>query len=176
MKKLKTKYPIVSIIVAVAENNAIGKNNDLIWHLPNDMKFFKTTTENHPVIMGRKNYHSIPEKYRPLPNRQNIIVTRQHHFFAPNCIVKNTLEEAIEFAKGIDNQEIFIIGGGQIYKEAIDKKLVDKLYYTKVHHHFEADTFFPEINFSEWELISTKKNHKDDKHLYDFTFFIYEKI
>jgi dihydrofolate reductase len=172
---LENKKTTTSIIVAVAENNAIGKNNDLIWHLPLDMKFFKTITNNHPVIMGRRNYHSIPEKYRPLPNRLNIVVTRQQNFNAPDCVVKNTLEEAIDEAKKIDDQEIFIIGGGEIYKEAIAKKLVDKLYYTRVHHHFDADTFFPEINFSEWRLIDSKKNHKDEKHLYDFTFNIYGK-
>ena len=172
---IQNNKTIVSIIVAVAENNAIGINNDLIWHLPLDMKFFKTTTNNHPVIMGRKNYHSIPEKYRPLPNRQNIIVTRQQQFSAPNCMVKNTLEEAIEAAMMLDNDEIFIIGGGQIYKESLDKNLVDKIYYTAVHQSFEADTFFPEINLENWHLTSSKKNHKDDKHLYDFTFNIYER-
>jgi dihydrofolate reductase len=164
---------LISIIVAVAENNAIGKNNQLLWHLPADMKFFKEKTSGHCVITGRKNYESIPEKFRPLPNRTNIVITRQQHYSAPGAIVVHTLEDAIEKARAIEKEEIFIIGGAQIYNEAINKNLVQKLYVTKVLHHFEADAFFPAIDPDKW--VITKKNikAKDNKNLYDMEFYEY---
>ena len=135
------KNMMVSIIVAVAENNVIGKNNDLIWHLPKDMQFFKQTTLHHHIITGRKNYISIPVKFRPLANRTNIVLTRQQDFPEEGCVVLNSLEAAIKFAKQNNENEVFIIGGGQIYKEALEKNLVDKLYVTHVHHSFDGDTF-----------------------------------
>ena len=113
---------IVSLIVAVSENKVIGKDNDLVWNLPTDMKFFKDTTKNHFVIMGRRNYESIPSKFRPLPNRTNVIVSRQEKLEAEGCIVVDSIEKAIELAKVAKDQEPFIIGGGQIYKYAIDNQ------------------------------------------------------
>jgi dihydrofolate reductase len=141
---------IRSIIVAISENNGIGKDNDLLWHLPADMKFFRKTTMGHCIITGRKNYESIPEKYRPLAKRTNIVVTRNINYQAEGAIVKNSLESALEYADSAGEEEVFIIGGGQIYKEAIEKNLVDKMYITHVANNYEADTFFPEIDFSEW--------------------------
>ena len=159
----------VSLIVAVSENGVIGKNNDLIWHLPNDMRFFKETTMGHHVIMGRKNFESIPHKYRPLPNRTNIIVTRQTDYKAQGCVVVNSVEAALEVAKQNGDSEPFIIGGGQIYKLALEAKMIDKIYLTKVHHSFDGDTFFPELN-SDWKEVSKVENKADEKHSYDYDF------
>lgn len=167
------KSPILSLIVAAAENNAIGKNNDLIWHLPTDMKYFKDTTTGHCVIMGRKNYDSIPLKYRPLSNRTNIIVTRQKDFTAPGCIVAHSLEEAISRAKKIEDVELFIIGGADIYAQSI--ALVDKIYLTRVHHSFEADAYFPELDFKRYKIRSSLYVQQDIKNPYSFTITIYEK-
>ena len=136
----------VSLIVAVAKNGVIGKNDNLIWHLPNDMRFFKETTMGHHVIMGRKNFESIPHKFRPLPNRTNVVITKQTDYKAKGCIVVNSVEDALVIAKKNGDKEPFIIGGGQIYKLALEKNLVDKIYLTRIHHSFEGDTFFPELN------------------------------
>jgi dihydrofolate reductase len=164
----------VSLIVAVAENNVIGKDNDLIWHLPNDMKFFKETTQNHHVIMGRKNFESIPERFRPLPNRTNVIITRQQNYKAEGCIIVNSIEEALEIAKSNEDNEPFIIGGGQIYKLALDANLVDKIYLTKVHQKFDGDTFFPSLN-SNWKEIEKTENKADEKHKYNYDFITLER-
>ena len=143
---------IRSIIVAISENNGIGKDNDLLWYLPSDMRFFRKTTLGHCVITGRKNYESIPEKYRPLAKRTNIIVTRNANYKADGAVVKNSLEEALEFAKSENESEVFIIGGGQIYKEAMGKNVIDKMYVTHVAKNYDADTFFPEIELSNWNI------------------------
>jgi len=166
----------VSIIVAIAKNFAIGKNNQLLWHLPGDMAYFKSITNGHHIITGRKNYISIPQKFRPLKNRTNLVLTKQNNFNEENCIICNSLEEAIIIAKNNDENEVFIIGGGQIYQEALSKNMVDKMYITHVHENFEADTFFPKFETSKWKKI--KENHllKDEKHLYDYSFVVYEKI
>ena len=164
----------ISLIVAAAENGVIGKDNNLIWHLPKDMKFFKETTTGHHVIMGRKNFESIPHKYSPLPNRTNIIITRQSDYVAKGCVVVNSLEEALEFARDNGEGEAFIIGGGQIYKLALDKGLVDKIYLTKIHYSFDGDTFMPPLS-SNW--IETKKieHPADEKHRYSYDFITLEK-
>lgn len=143
---------IRSIIVAISENNGIGRDNDLLWHLPSDMKFFRKTTLRHCVITGRKNYESIPEKYRPLAKRTNIVVTRNANYKAEGAVVKNSLEEALEYAKSENESEVFIIGGGQIYKEAMGKNVIDKMYITHVAKSCDADTFFPEIELSNWNI------------------------
>ena len=122
----------VSLIVAVATNGAIGKNNQLLWHLPADMQYFKKTTLGHTVVTGRKNFESIPEKFRPLPNRTNIILTRRKDYFAEGCFIAHSLEEAIFFAKQRNETECFIIGGGEVYNEAMRKKICTKLYITYV--------------------------------------------
>ena len=164
----------VSLIVAASENHVIGKDNDLIWHLPKDMKFFKETTQNHFVIMGRKNFESIPEKYRPLPNRTNVVVTRQSNYAAEGCIFFNSIEKALAKAKEANDSEPFIIGGGEIYRLALDQNLVDRIYFTRVHKTYEGDTFFPKLS-NDWKLISSVKNKADEKHVCDYTFEVYEK-
>ena len=164
----------VSLIVAVAENGVIGKDNDLIWHLPKDMRFFKETTMGHHVIMGRKNFESIPHKYRPLPDRTNIVITRKSEYKAEGCIVVDSVEAALEIAKNNGDIEPFIIGGGQIYRIALEENLVDKIYLTKVHHSFEGDTFFPELS-SDWEEVNKTENKADEKHKYNYDFITLER-
>ena len=164
----------VSLIVAVSENGVIGKDNDLIWHLPKDMKFFKDTTMGHHVIMGRKNFESIPHKFRPLPNRTNIIITRKSDYKAKGCVVVNSVEEALRVAKSNGDNESFIIGGGQIYKLVLEEDLVDRIYLTRIHHSFDGDTFFPELN-SDWIEVNREDCFKDDNHKYDYSFRVLEK-
>lgn len=166
----------VSLIVAVAENNVIGYKNNLIWHLPNDMRYFKETTLNHFIISGRKNYVSIPLKFRPLIHRTNIVLTRDIDFKEENCIIKHSLEEALTFAKKNDQNKVFIIGGGQIYKEALEKNIVDTLYITHVHDKFEGDTFFPTLDLKQWKIIKNEFHEKDEKHKHSYTFAVYQKI
>ena len=165
----------ISIIVAVSKNGVIGKENDLIWDLPKDIKFFKETTLGHHVIMGRKNFESIPHNYRPLPNRTNIVITRNLNYKAKDCIIVNSIKKAIDIAKKNGDKEPFIIGGGEIYKLALEENLVNKIYLTRIHHSFEGDTFFPELN-SDWKKIKETKHLKDEKHLYDYSFLTFKKI
>lgn len=164
----------ISIIVAKSNNNVIGKNNSLIWSLPADMKFFKEKTTGHCIITGRKNYESIPKKFRPLPNRTNIVITRQKDYSAPGAIVVDSIEKAIQKAKETDDNEIFIIGGAEIYKQSLH--LVDRIYLTQIHHTFEGDTFFPELKSNEWKETNRTKGIVDDKNKYEHDFFIFEKI
>lgn len=164
---------IISMIAAVAENLVIGGNNDLVWRLPDDMKYFMETTRNHHVIMGRLNYESIPHKFRPLPQRVNIIVTSQDDYEAKDCIITNSIGEAIDVARQDNQEEVFIIGGGQIYAQSID--LADRLYITEIKSSFEGDTFFPEIDKSEWLEVSRKPHAKDEKHDHEFDFVVYER-
>ena len=165
----------VSLIVAAAQNFVIGKDNDLIWYLPKDLQFFKKTTENHVVIMGRKNYLSIPEKYRPLPNRTNVVVTRQEDFTADNCIIKHSIESALEYAKAQGETEAFIIGGGQVYKYAMDHQLVDRMYITWLEKSYEGDTYFPSFSQQNWKVTSKVKNEADSRHETGFTFTVYDR-
>jgi len=164
----------VALIVAVSENGVIGKDNDLIWNLPNDMRFFKETTMGHHVIMGRKNFESIPHKYSPLPNRTNVVITRQANYIAEGCATVNSVENALEVARENGDKEPFIIGGGQVYKIALEANLVDKIYLTKVHHSFDGDTFFSELE-SEWKEVSRIDHKADDNHAYDYSFLTFEK-
>lgn len=159
---------ILSLIVATDEENGIGKDNQLMWHLPKDLKFFKNTTSGHTVIMGRKTFDSIG---KPLPKRRNIVITRQKNLSISGVEIFNTLADALEACA--DEEEVFVVGGGEIYKQALP--LAHKLYQTKVHHIFNADTFFPEINPLEWELISREDHAKDEQHPYSFSFLISSK-
>ena len=165
----------VSLIVAASENNVIGKDNNLIWHLPIDMQFFKETTLNHHVIMGRKNFESIPHKFRPLPNRTNIIITRNKNYVVENAIITDSVEASILIAKQNNDDEPFIIGGGEIYKLALEKNLVHKIYLTRIHANLNGDTFFPKLDKS-WKILSQKKYFKDENHKYNFSFIVLEKI
>lgn len=158
---------MLSIIVAAAENNAIGRNNELIWHISEDLKYFKRITSGHTVIMGRKTFESIG---KPLPNRTNIVISRNTEFKPEGCIVVSSLDEAI--SKTDPNEENFIIGGGSIYCEAMD--IADKLYLTKVHHSYEGDTFFPEVG-DEWKEISREDFERGEKFEYPFSFIVYER-
>jgi dihydrofolate reductase len=157
---------MITLIAAVAENNALGLDNQLLWHLPDDFKRFKNITSGHYIIMGRKTFESFP---KPLPNRTHVIITRQKEFFYENCIVVDSLQKAIAICPTAE--ETFIIGGGEIYTQSIE--IADKLDLTKVHHSFDADTFFPEIDLNKWKLVSAEFHPKDEKHLFDFTFETY---
>jgi dihydrofolate reductase len=160
---------MLTLIAAASENNALGKDNDLVWHLPDDFKRFKSLTSGHYIVMGRKTFESFP---RPLPNRTHVIITRQKDYFVPEgCIVANSLNNAIELCP--ENEEIFIIGGGQIYKQSIE--IADKIELTRVHTTVEADAFFPEIDESIWEVIQSEYHPKDEKHEHDFTYLTFVK-
>jgi len=166
----KKKSSELTIIVAEGENNAIGKDNDLIWHLSDDLKRFKSLTNGHHIIMGRKTFESFP---KPLPNRTHIVITRQKDYSAPSgVIVVNSLDDAIDAAR--KDKQPFIIGGGEIYKQAMP--LVDKLEITRVHASFEnADTFFPVIDQTRWKEVSRTTHDADEKHAYAFSFVTYVK-
>jgi dihydrofolate reductase len=166
---------IVSAIVAVSENNVIGHNGDLPWHLPKDMRFFKETTMGHHVIIGRKNWESIPDKYRPLPGRSNLIVTRQTDLRVPGVEVCNSLEEALQSAKNAGDEEPFIIGGGQIYRLAFEKNLIDRLYLTRIHSTIEGEILFPDLDLDAWVLQTQTFHPSDEKHAHAFSIQLWEK-
>ena len=163
----------ISIIVAAGENNVIGKDNKLIWHLPIDIKYFRDKTLGHCVITGRKNYESIPEKFRPLSGRTNIVVTSQKNYAAPGAIVVSSIPKALKVAKDKGEKECFIIGGAEIYRQTID--ITDKIYFTKIHHSFEGDAYFPEINTSVWKEIKKEDFQPDEKNKYSFSFIELQK-
>jgi dihydrofolate reductase len=164
---------IISIIVAVASNNVIGKNNTLPWHLPADMKYFKETTSGHCVITGRKNYESIPEKFRPLQGRTNIVITRNKELRYDGVIMVHSLQEAIAEAMKKNETEVFIIGGGEIFKEAVS--LADKIYLTRIHHTIDGDIFFPEINPDTWIEANRTDRMADEKNKYNYSFLVYTR-
>ena len=158
---------MLTIIAAASENNALGKDNQLVWHLPDDFKRFKSLTSEHYIVMGRKTFESFP---KPLPNRTHIIITRQNDYEVPEgCLVASSLQHAIQLCP--KNEEVFIIGGGEIYKQSIE--IADKIDLTRVHTTIEADTFFPEIDTNHWKLVFEEFHTKDEKHEYDFTFLTY---
>ncbi len=163
---------IASLVVAASTNNAIGKNGQLLWHLPNDLKFFKNITWAMPVTMGRKTFESLGNK--PLNGRLNIVITRQENFIAQGIAVVSNIDDALFLAQQHHYKELMILGGGEIYKAAI--RNADKIYITRVHAVFEdADTFFPEIDESKWQLTSNQDFFKDEKHAYDYSFQVWEK-
>ena len=159
---------MITIIAAIADNNALGKDNQLIWHLPADLKRFKQVTLNHHIIMGRKTFESLG---KPLPNRTSIIITRNKNYKVAGCIVVNSLSEAIKAAEKDENP--YILGGAEIYKQAI--KIADKLDLTFVHHTFEADAFFPTIDTSIWKETSRQHFKADEKNKYDYSFVTFER-
>lgn len=165
----KKKTSELTIIVAAGENDAIGKDNQLIWHLSDDLKRFKSLTNGHHIIMGRKTFESFP---KPLPNRTHIVISRQENYKVPDgVIVVNSLEDAIDAAR--NDKQPFVIGGGEIYKQAMP--LADKIELTRVHHSFEADTFFPKIDSSLWKETNNTFHDKDENHDYAFSFLTYVK-
>lgn len=160
---------MISLLVAMDQKRTIGKNNDLPWHLPADLAYFKRVTMGHPIVMGRKTHESIG---RALPGRPNIIITRDKNYSAQGCRVIHSIEEI----KGIEEKmedEIFVIGGAQIFKETV--QFADLLYITLIEKTFEGDTFFPEINKAEWELVLKEKGIKDERNPYDYFFLIYKR-
>lgn len=159
---------ILTLIAAAAENNALGKDNQMIWHLPDDFKRFKQLTTGHYIIMGRKTFESFP---KALPNRTHVIITRQKEYTAEGCIV-NSLEEAIKVCP--QDEEVFVIGGGEIYKQSIE--VADKIELTRVYGTSpDADAFFPEIDLSKWKMTEEVFHPKDEKHAYDMAFQTYLK-
>jgi dihydrofolate reductase len=158
---------IVSIVVARSENNAIGKNNQLLWYLPADLKHFKNITTGHTVIMGRKTYDSVG---KPLPNRRNIIITRQN-ITIDGCEVVKSIEDALVLCA--DEEEVFIVGGAEIYRQSIH--LTNRIYLTIVHQKFDADSFFPEINYDEWEEIEREDYQPDEKNKLPYSFITLER-
>ncbi len=163
----------ISIIAALTSNRVIGINNDLPWHLPDDMKYFMQTTKGHTVIMGRKNYDSLPEKFKPLPNRLNIVVTRQKGFKAPGCTVVHSLDEAIAAAKKSGDKEGFNIGGAELFTLGLAH--ADRLYLTEIQTELNGDTYFPEFNNSEWVETSRTHHPADERHAYAFDFVVYDR-
>lgn len=159
---------MVSIIVAIAQNGTIGDKNSLLWHIKEDMRFFRTTTSGHAVVMGRKTFESLGS--RPLPKRTNIVITRADRAFE-GALTAHSLEEAICLAEG--DEEIFIIGGAQIYREAL--RIADRMYITRVMHDYEGDTSFPDIDLSEWELVAEEKHDRGEEYEYPFAFLTYER-
>ena len=162
---------MITVIAAIATNNALGKDNDLIWHLPADLKRFKKVTTGHYILMGRNTYESIG---KPLPNRTTIIITRNKNYFKEGCLIANSLEQAIEMSK--EEAQVFIIGGAQIYKETIAKDLAQQLDITMVHKDFEADVYFPEIDFKIWKEVARENFKADEKNKLDYSFISYRKI
>ncbi|KAB1156738.1 dihydrofolate reductase [Flavobacterium luteum] len=154
---------MIILVAAAGKNNALGKNNDLIWHLPNDFKRFKALTSGHHIIMGRKTFESFP---KPLPNRTHIVITRQKEYQPEGCIIADSIEKALEISP--KSEDVFIIGGGEIY--ALGLPYANKIELTRVLDSFEADVFFPEIDLKEWKLVEEEFHPKDERHKYDFSY------
>ena len=159
----------ISLIVVVDEKNGIGKNNQLLCHLPADLKYFKQTTTGHHIVLGRKTYESVG---KPLPNRTNIVITRSAKNI-DGCIIKESIEDAIAFAKANNENELFITGGGTVYDLTL--QLADKIYITQVHHTFDADTFFPHFDKQDWLEVKNEFHKADEKNMYDYSFIVYQR-
>jgi dihydrofolate reductase len=164
---MTSKKPTISIVVAIASNYAIGKDNQLLWHLPKDLKHFKDITAGGTVVMGRKTYDSVG---KPLPKRRNIVITRQD-MTIDGCEVVKSIDDAIALCKTED--EVFIVGGAEIYRQAMH--LTDRIYLTIVHHSFDADTFFPEIDYKEWKETAREDHETDEKHAFSYSFITLER-
>jgi dihydrofolate reductase len=158
---------MISFVVAMDQNKAIGKDNDLPWYLPNDLKHFKKTTMGKPIVMGRKTYESIG---KPLPGRENIVVTRDTGYQAEGTTVVHSVEEVLQ----VDAEEICVIGGNEIFKLFFSS--ADRLYITEIHHSFDADTYFPEFDYTEWKEVSRTPGIVDEKNKYPHEFVVFEKI
>jgi dihydrofolate reductase len=162
---------IISLVVAAANNNVIGKDNRLLWHLPNDMKFFKNVTWGMPVVMGRKTFESLG---KPLPGRKNIILSRKPGLQLPGTIIVKNMEDAIFLVNEMDVKEMMVIGGGEIFNMVFDK--AKRIYLTRVDAEPEGDTWFPVISPEEWKLVSKKDHEADEKHVYNYSFQVWERI
>jgi dihydrofolate reductase len=166
---------IISAIAAVADNGTIGIASDLPWHLPDDLKYFQRTTQGHHVITGRKNYESIPPKYRPLKDRVNLVVTRNPAYEAPGAVVIGSVEEGLRIAEEAGEKEVFIIGGGEIFREALMNHPVQRLYLTLVHADIAGDTHFPLVDPSDWTELSRVHHPADERHAHAFSFVVLER-
>jgi dihydrofolate reductase len=164
---------IVSLIAAMASNRVIRRNNDLPWQLPDDMKYFMQTTKGHHCVMGRKNYDSIPSKFKPLPQRTNIVVTRQKNLDAPGCIVVDSIGQALTVAAGNGESEVFIIGGAEIYHLGMPH--AHRIYLTEIEASIDGDTYFPAFDTTVWKEASRRHHAADERHAYAFDFVVYEK-
>lgn len=163
---------MLSLIVAISENNVIGHLNKIPWYLPRDLKHFSSVTKGHTVIMGRNTYESIVARLgKPLPERNNIVVTRQTNFQAPGCTTAHSLDEAL--TKSPKNEEVFIIGGAQLYQESLPK--IDRLYITTIHTTIDGDVFFPKLDWNGWEKKSQERFEKDEKNAFASTYTIYDR-
>jgi dihydrofolate reductase len=162
---------VVSLIVAVSSNGVIGRDGDLPWYLPADLGHFKRTTMGHHLIIGRRTWEEVGE---PLPGRTMVVVTRSRRFAPEGAQVVRSVEEALELATGDD--EPFIGGGAQIYRIALARDLVDRIYLTRIHAGVEGDTFFPDIDLDEWELVSEEHHEADEKNEFDYSFLVYERV
>ncbi|WP_442594337.1 dihydrofolate reductase [Neobacillus sp. D3-1R] len=160
---------MISFVWAMDENRVIGKNNQLPWHLPEDLKFFKRVTMGHPVAMGRKTHESIG---RLLPGRENIVITRNKEYECDGCTMFYSLDEFISYCESKD-EEVFVIGGAEIFRELLP--VVDRLYLTMIYDEFEGDTFFPEFSLNDFELVSKERGIQDEKNPYHYEFLIYHK-
>ena len=161
---------MITIIAAAGENNSLGKDNDLVWHLPDDFKRFKELTSGNHILMGRKTFETFP---KPLPNRTHLIITRQNDYSVPEkCFTFDSIQSALDEVLEHSDNNIWIIGGGEIYKQSME--IADRIELTRVHSEFDADTFFPEIG-NEWELVSEEYHPADERHKYDFTYLTYDR-
>lgn len=160
---------MISLLLAMDANRLIGRENQLPWHLPKDLAYFKRMTMNHKIVMGRKTFDSIG---RPLPGRENIILTRDKQFSRNDCLIIHSMDELLELSKQSD-EEIFVIGGSEIFKEILPHS--DRLYITHIYHEFEGDTYFPETDDEDWEVISREVGETDDKNPYHFEFVVYDR-
>ena len=159
-----------SIIVAIENNNGIGYQNQMPWHLPAELKLFKELTMGHHLVMGRKTFEAIG---KPLPGRITIIVTRNSNYTAPGCLVTHSLDQALQVAQNANEEEVFICGGRSIYAEALN--IADRLYLTRIHDDYQTDIFFPDFEPADWDEISSDFHPADQKNTSPFTFFVYDR-
>ncbi|MFN2162650.1 MAG: dihydrofolate reductase [Candidatus Promineifilaceae bacterium] len=164
--------PLVSFVVAMDRNRLIGKGSGLPWRLPDEIRRFKAITMGHPVLMGRKTYETIPQKFRPLPGRTNIILTRQKGYEAPGCIVVHSMEEALSAVS--PEEELMVIGGSQLFNALLP--VVDRLYLTEIDGQYEGDVYFPELNMTQWSEVAREEHPRDDRHDSSFVFLMLDRI
>ncbi len=165
---------VISLIAALSRNRVIGRNNDLPWKLPDDMKYFMETTVGKSVIMGRKNYDSLPPKFKPLPKRTNIVVTRQKNFKAPGCLVVHSFFDAVTVARQTGDQEVFNIGGAELFK--LGMNVTNRMYLTEIDAIVEGDVFFPEFDRNVWTETSRVRHPADERHAFAFDFVVYDRL
>lgn len=163
----------ISLIAAASLNNVIGKDGDIPWHMPRDMKLFQEMTSGHYILSGRKNYLSIPGKFRPLKNRVNMVVTRNTSFQEEGAIIFHDIDSAVQHARENGEKELMIIGGGEIYRQCMD--IADNVYLSRIQAQIEGDTFFPELDNKKWQLLEKRHFDKDDRNPYDFQFEHYKR-